>query len=82
VSGSAAAASPGPDPIGERLGVLGLKGGVPQRAAGFLELAVVDAAEVGRLESGVGDRLGDGGLGRFITGQEQDPAGLAVVLVG
>jgi hypothetical protein len=46
---------PGADPGGERPGVAGLQGGVPQGAAGFLELAVVDAAQVRRLESGILD---------------------------
>jgi hypothetical protein len=34
----------GPDPHGERLRLISLQGGVPQRAARFLELAVVDVA--------------------------------------
>ena len=59
---------PGPHSVGERLGVVGLQSGVPQHAARFLELAVVDAAQVQRLESSVLDQLGDGRLGLLVAG--------------
>jgi hypothetical protein len=54
----------GPDLGGERFRLVGVEGGIPQRAAKLLELAVVDAAEVGRLEPSVRDQLGDGWLTR------------------
>ena len=60
----------------------GLQGAVPQRAARFLELTVIDAAQVHRLESSVRDQLGDGRLRLLIAGEEQHPAGQAMVLVG
>jgi len=44
-----------------------------------MELAVIDAAEVHRLEARVADQPGDRGLGCLIAGQEQHPAGLAVI---
>ena len=73
---------PGTNPVGQRLGVVGLQCAVPQRAAGFLELAVIDAAQVHRLEASVRDQLGDGGLRLLVAGEEQHPTGQAVVLVG
>jgi hypothetical protein len=56
--------------------------GVLQLAAGVLQLAVVDAAQVNRVESGVSYQLGGDRLGLLVAGQEQDPGRLAVVVVG
>ena len=55
--------------------------GEPQYAARVLQRAVVDAAQVDRVESGVPDQLDDDRLGFLIAGQEHDPGGLAVVVV-
>ncbi len=54
----------------------------PQWAVRVLQPAVIDAAQVDRVESGVPDQLGGDRLGFLVARQEQDPGRLAVVVVG
>jgi hypothetical protein len=72
---------PGLYPRDERRRLVAGESVGPQRAAGVLQLAVVDTAQVNRVESGVPDQLGDGRLGLLVAGQEQDPGRFAVVVV-
>jgi hypothetical protein len=66
---------PGLYPRDERRSLVAGEGLGPQRAAGVLQLTVVDAAQVNRVESGVPDQPGGGRLGLVVAGQEQARGG-------